>query len=167
MKNLKSEKGITLVDITIYMIAILITIGIMAIVRNYFFQNLDAVKNGARYAEEFDNFNAFFVKDVKSYTDIEVDDSSKIYKFIGGTNGLPDVEYNYIPYSGVGDIYRGSVKVATNVRGFKIVRKSIYVNDTKKYLLYVDILIGTASDSSNKIFSKSMMYTMNYWDRLN
>ena len=168
MKNLKSNKGITLLGLTIYMIAVLITIGIMAIIRDYFFANLNVVKETAKYAAEFDNFNTFFVKDVKDYTDLNINDDGKTYIF----NGMPDgssITYRYITYppNNIGDIYRDSVKIATNVTTFQCEKKTIYVNNTEKYLIRVTIEIGVPSNHSKKIFSKTMQYTMNYWDRLN
>ena len=95
MKNLKSNKGITLLDITIYMIAILITIGIMTMIKTYFFNNINIVKETARYAAEFDNFNTFFVSDVKEYTDIEIDDINKTYTFKNSSKGNRDMVYYY------------------------------------------------------------------------
>ena len=53
-KTLKSENGVTLIDVTIYIIAMLIIIGIVAFVSQFFYDNIGTVKDSAKYAGEFD-----------------------------------------------------------------------------------------------------------------
>jgi hypothetical protein len=162
MKNLRSNKGVTLLDLTIYMIAVMLIIGLMTGIRQFFYRNTDAVRETARYAAEFDNFNAYFVKDVKSSEDIVVDAENNTYTFSNGTI------YTYKPYYDsnedvtIGDLYRNSVKIATNIKEFVCVPRTIYISNTRKQLLDVEIVIGVTS-KTDRIFSKRIQYTLKYW----
>ena len=65
-KYFKSEKGITLMALTTYIIVMLIVVGIVATVSTFFYGNLNIVKDSAKYSCEFDKFNSSIISDVKS-----------------------------------------------------------------------------------------------------
>ena len=102
------------------------------------------------------------VKDVKSSEDIIVDDTNKTYAFSNGSI------YTYKPYYDendevtIGDLYRNSIKIATNIKKFTCTPKTIYVNNTRKQILDVEIAIGVTS-KTDRIFSKRIQYTLKYW----
>ena len=162
MKSLSSNKGLTMLDLILYMVAVVIVIGILASIRSFFFNNMDIIKETARYAQEFDNFNAYFVNDVKKNEDVVVEQGNgadvKLTLYPSGT------VYNYKKYSGknIGDVYRESIKVATNVKVFGCSKKIIYINNTKKVLLKVNLEIGGNADNST-VFKKAIQYTFKYW----
>ena len=65
MKNkLKSEKGVTLTTLVIYIIVLVVALGILATVSTFFYKNVILIKDSAKYAAEFDKFNASFIKEV-------------------------------------------------------------------------------------------------------
>ena len=63
---MKSEKGITLTSLVIYIMVATIVIATMAIVSSFFFSNINLVRDQDKYAVEFNKFNMFFVNDVKN-----------------------------------------------------------------------------------------------------
>ena len=162
MKNMRSNKGITLLSVIIYMIAAILVIGILAAIRNFFFDNLDVVKEMAVYAQEFDNFNAYFVSDVKQSTDAIIENVSGSDIKITFQPG--ETIYNFVkePGKNIGDVYRQSTKIATHVQTFQCTKRIIYINNTQKKLLLLNMQIGGNSNNST-IFTKTIQYTLKYW----
>ena len=86
---MKSEKGVTLTALAIYITVFILIILIMSFVSNYFFENVGQIKDSPKYVSEFNKFSMFFVADVKrnttliscSDTELEFTDGTKyIYK---------------------------------------------------------------------------------------
>ena len=63
---MKSEKGITLISIIVYMIGIMLVISILAGLSNFFFQNKNYLLENDRYISEYNKFNMYFINDVKN-----------------------------------------------------------------------------------------------------
>lgn len=158
MKKLSSDKGITLLDVIIYMIATLLVIGLMTSVRQFFFGKMKVVQSVAKYAQEFDNFNAYFVKDVKKNENVTINEiSADDIKIILSDNTV--YSYKKRTNSEIGDIYRNAVKVASNVKSLNCTKNIIYINNTRKILLRLEIVIGGKSKQS---FTKAIQYTFKY-----
>lgn len=156
MEKIKSNKGITLIELSAYIIVLLLIVGVLASIRNFFFNNLDIVKKASRYAAAFDKFNSYFVQDVKNnkYVNVEKDNNSEnvIITFENGDT--------YIYNKADEGIYKGKVKIATNVTLFNANKKTIMVSGVAKDIISVTIAIGT---SSNEMFYKTIDYTLKYW----
>lgn len=165
LKNFRSNKGITLLDVIIYMIATLLVITLMTSVRNFFFKNLNVQQAAAKYAQEFDNFNAYFVKDVKNNTNIGIEKNGYEYTI---TLIPSNVKYSYKKRTNeedenaLGDIYRDSIKVASNVKSLSCEKNVIYIDNVQKVLLRLDIKIGGKSNNKTA-FTKAIQYTFRYW----
>lgn len=63
--KMKSEKGVTILSLTIYLILLTVAIGFFSIVRTYFYDNIRLITADALYASEFNKLNGFIVQDVK------------------------------------------------------------------------------------------------------
>lgn len=150
--NLKSEKGITLISLTVYIIVMLVVIGILETISTFFYSNLGIVKDSAKYASEFDRFNSNIIKDVKNNYKVNVDDTKKTIIFEDGTT--------YVYNENDESIYRGNNKVASHVKSFIISKKTITINNVDKDILTVNIVIG---GSTKSLFSKQIDYTLKYW----
>ena len=148
--NLKSEKGITLTTLVVYIIVMLIVVGIMSTISTFFYKNLGIVRDSAKYASEFDKFNSYIVKDVKNNTDFKIDDN--IITFEDGTTYVYNAEDE--------GLYRGKMKIATNVKSFSASKKTIFINSVNKQILTVNIIIG---NSSKNLINKQIDYTLKYW----
>ena len=83
--KLKSEKGITLTTLVIYIIVLVVALGILATVSTFFYKNVVLLKDSAQYAAEFDKFNASFIKDIKNNSEANVDQNAKTIVFEDGT----------------------------------------------------------------------------------
>ena len=64
---MKSQKGITLVALSVYVIGITIIIAIVATITNFFSKNITNMEDNAKYAADFSKFNLAFVDEVKTY----------------------------------------------------------------------------------------------------
>lgn len=155
MKDImKSQNGVTLVQLTIYLIAMLVVIGMMTTLSNFFYGNINIIREASRYAAEFDKFNTHFVKDVESNNEVNITttDGQVTIIFEDGTT------YIYNSYDE--GLYRESVKISTNVKAFTASKKIITINNVEKDIVTVKIIIG---NSTQTLFSKQIDYTLKYW----
>ena len=154
MIKYKSVKGITLIELSIYIIILLIVVGLLTSLRNYFYGNIGIIRDTARYASSFDKFNSYFVEDVKSnkQANIESSGNNMIITFENGST--------YVFNDNDNSIYKGKIKIADNVSVFNASKKTIIINNVEKEIISINIVIGT---SSNTLFSKTIDYTLKYW----
>ena len=114
---MKNEKGITLVSLIIYVIAMSIVIGIIAVISGYFYKNVADTSENIEPMVEYTKFNSFFSEEVneKGIKVLECktannEDGSINTSYIVFDNG---VQYTYI--SGNKGIYRNKVKIARGI----------------------------------------------------
>lgn len=152
VNNIKSEKGITLTALIVYIIVLSIVMGIVTSISTFFYDNIFIIRDSAKYASEFDKFNSFIVIDVKNNMKVNVDSENKTIIFEDGTT--------YVYNQNDKGIYRGKVKVATNVSRLECSKKIITVNNIDKQILSIDIVIG---NSKKTLVNKKIDYTLRYW----
>lgn len=61
---MKSQKGITLISLTIYVIALAIVVGVVAIISTFFYKNVNSVDDNVNPVTEYTKFNSFFTDEV-------------------------------------------------------------------------------------------------------
>ena len=61
---MKSERGITLISVTVYIIAITILIGVITVISRYFYTNTKSVSQSIDPVTQFTKFNTFFSDEV-------------------------------------------------------------------------------------------------------
>ena len=61
---MRSEKGITLISLIIYVIALTIVIGIIAVISGYFYKNVATASVDVEPMVEYTKFNSFFSEEV-------------------------------------------------------------------------------------------------------
>ena len=88
---LKSEKGVTLLTLTIYIIVLTAIVGIMAGVSSLFYNNIGMMKDAAENAGDFDTLNSCLISDSKSNSAVVVDETAKTIKFEDGTEITPEL----------------------------------------------------------------------------
>ena len=103
---MKSEKGITLTSLVIYIMVATIVIATMAIVSSFFFSNINLVRDQDKYAVEFNKFNMFFVNDVKNNKTAQIEEHK--ITFEDGTI----YEYNTSEQA----VYRNDTKITSLVQ---------------------------------------------------
>ena len=109
---MKSEKGITLISLTIYVIAMAVVIGIIAIVSTFFYSNMENSDDTVSPMAEYTKFNSFFSDEI-NHEGIEVvscgtTDNGQNYIVFSN-----EVQYTYISENKA--IYRNKVKIAKEI----------------------------------------------------
>ena len=72
----KSQKGITLTSLVIYVVALTIIMGVLTTITTTFFSNMGNVVDSPKEINEYNKFIMFFVTDIKNYNTATVTDSS-------------------------------------------------------------------------------------------
>ena len=92
---MKSEKGVTLISLTIYIIVMSIVVGIIAVISGIFFKNINDLEE-TNPLEEYTNFNTYFsnevnkegIKVLKYDSDYIIFDNGVQYTFIQENKGI-------------------------------------------------------------------------------
>ena len=147
MKYHKSEKGVTLLILVVYIIIFVMIIGTMTTVSTFFFGNISESMNTPSYASEFNKFAMFFVVDIKRNNSATV--SSDSVTFADGTKYL---------FSN-NRIYRNDVLIAEEVLNCTFTSKTYNVNAITKNIINANITIG----KTNNIFNKDIDFVLKYW----
>lgn len=61
-----SSKGITLTSLVVYIIVMMMVIGVISSVSLMFYSNTEHLDNATKDMAEFNNFNNYFIKEIKS-----------------------------------------------------------------------------------------------------
>ena len=113
---MRSEKGVTLISVTIYIIVMLIIIAVISVLTSYFYTNIDINSISVDLNQEYTRFNSYFTEEVNKkgnkILDIgETENSSGNVKqrYIVFSSGN---QYTFIPNQG---IYVNQIKIAENI----------------------------------------------------
>ena len=101
---MKSEKGITLISLIIYVVLLLIVVSFLSVVSTHFYSSTKYLMDNGKYVSEFDKFNMYFIEDVKNNIDVYSIETNKIV-FEDGT------AYTYLNKS----VYRNKVEICKNI----------------------------------------------------
>lgn len=145
---LKENKGITLTSLVIYIIVFVIIIAIMANISNYFYSNIEGIKDSPKYVTEFNKFSMFFVADVKRNTEV-VSVSENSLQFADGT------KYEYRDES----IYRNNEQISKYVKSFSFGKKPYVINSFSKTLINVSSIYGTEKEQ----ITRNVEFVLKYW----
>ena len=61
---MRKESGITLVSLTIYIIAFAVVIGIISVLTSFFYSNVVNLSDTGENSAEFTKFNMYFLEDI-------------------------------------------------------------------------------------------------------
>lgn len=106
--NMKSNKGITLASLTLYIVVMIIVLGIMSSIISTFYSNTEGMNAKVQELVEFNKFNTNFLKEVKSYNN-SVDSIADDATYILFTSG------NSFSFSN-NKIYYNNLKIASDVK---------------------------------------------------
>lgn len=144
---MKSDKGVTLIALVIYIAVFTIVVSTMALLSSYFYNNMHLIKDDASYVLEYNKFNMFFIQDVKHNSTATIENN--VIKFEDGTI------YEYKSNS----IYRNDKEIAANVKSATFNLKTYKVENTTKNLILVNLNIG----EGEKEYQKEIEYVLRYW----
>lgn len=145
---MKSEKGITLSSLVIYMIIATAVISSVALLSSNFYSNMYKITEQSNYTPEFNKFSMFFSEDVKNNKSAEV--SSTKVTFEDGTI------YEY--KAGEKAIYRNKTKISEKLDTINFSTSNVKVNNTTKQIINVKMEIEGVKFAPNGI-----EYVLKYW----
>lgn len=128
---MKSQKGVTLISLTIYVIAMVTIVAIVTVISGFFYTNMEGASNTINPLTEYTKFNSFFTDEV-NHSNIKILDCGENYVVFD--NG---VQYTYISENK--GIYRNKVKIANEVQSCSFE----YKIKNGKSVVTVTLQIGT------------------------
>ena len=114
---MKSEKGITLISMTIYVIVMLIIVTVMVILTSYFYGNVDVNSTETKLNQQYTKFNSYFTEEVNKKgnkvmgigeTEDATNNSKQQYILFSSGN-----QYTFVPENKA--IYVNNVKIAEDI----------------------------------------------------
>lgn len=145
---MKSERGITLTALILYVVVAMVTVTAIAGLSSFFVSNMNEVKAQEKYAPEFNKFSMFFIGDVKNNKTAEV--TTNQVTFEDGT------VYQYRESEKA--VYRNDTKITEKVDSFSFVSSTEQISSTIKQIINVKMSIGGKVNLKNGID-----YTLRYW----
>lgn len=131
---MKSNKGITLMSVIIYVIGMLIIVTVISVITGYFYKNVDVGDETYNTSQQYTKFNSYFSKEVNMANNklLEVGEH-KSQKYIAFSSGN---QYTYINENE--SIYRNNVKIASNIK------QCTFEKNTRngKDVISVELVIG-------------------------
>ena len=61
---MKSEKGVTVISVTVYIIAMLLAVTVIGMLTGFFYKNIDISSNSSEMNKQYTKFNAYFTDEV-------------------------------------------------------------------------------------------------------
>lgn len=142
---MKSQRGITLTSLVIYIIAMAVIMGIIATITSFFYSNTTDMNESTTNLGEFNKFNVAFLEEVKKQGNsvLKIENNNKRIVFTSGTSFTFQDE----------GIYQDKIKIANGVTNcqFRVSRQE------EKEIVTVIIEIG-----KNIPFVKTVEYVMAY-----
>lgn len=145
---MKSEKGITLTSLIIYIAVTMIVVSTIAAFTSFFVSNMNEVRQQEDYAPEFNKFTMFFSLDVKNNRTAEVTPTQ--LTFADGTI------YQYRESEKA--VYRNDTKITEKVDSFSFTSTEETISTTKKQIVNVKMSVKGKVNLKNGID-----YTLRYW----
>ena len=152
---MKSERGVTLISLTVYIIAMVIVVAVVSVVSGYFYKNTKGLNENIDPISEYTKFSTFFsdevnrenIKVLECKTNYENQNSSNIIdSYIVFDNG---VQYSFIKENK--GIYRNKVKICRGVENCYFT----YEIENGKAVVKVNIKVGDKT--------KNTTFTLKNW----
>ena len=129
---MKSNSGVTLTALTIYIIALTIVVAIIARISIYFYRNVNNINSNTTASTEYTKFNSYFTDEINieenQVADCDVDASGMQYIIFSKTQN----QYSYKN----GSIYRNRTKIASNID------ECNFIYDTNTKIITVNLTIN-------------------------
>lgn len=135
---MKSQKGITLTSLVIYIIVMFMVLGVMSTIINSFYENNDSIAADTEEIVEFNNFNVYFLEEIKK-----------------NGNNLDSIQDNYVLFTSGNSfsmhdekIYYNDIEICKGVKEFKA-QQGRNGDNLDKTIVYVTISFENFSKSIN------------------
>ena len=115
---MKSQKGITLISLTIYVIGMTLAISIITVISSYFYKNVDTKLTDINPLTEYTKFNGFFTDEINSknirFVESHTEGESEVTKsYVIFYNNAKTVQYTFVKANR--GVYRNKVKICSDV----------------------------------------------------
>ena len=128
---MKSERGVTITSVVIYVIALTITVLIIGRITTYFYKNLNSIDSDTKAHSEFMKFNSFFTEEVNiegnSVKEVSENNSNSSYIIFEKTGNQYTWKNN--------KIYKGKICICKNIENCVF----LYDKDLKKITVVMNI----------------------------
>lgn len=130
---MKSERGITITSLIVYIIGIVLVIAIMSVITTNFYKNVNNMTLEVNPIGEYTKFNSNFSEEVNTYN-IRVLECKETtdQNYIVFDNG---VQYTYVPQNEA--IYKNKVKICRDVKSCTFTTSIVNGNDVVKVKLKI------------------------------
>ena len=142
---MKTEKGITLTNLVLYVIGLTIIASIVLGITNFFYQNIIRMEDSASSSAEYSKFNVAFIKEIKT-PGIEITEIDNDHNYIIFSSGN---KYEFKNNK----IYKNKIAIANEVEKCEF---STYKYE-KKTIVSVNVAIGDKNG-----FEQRIDYTLAY-----
>lgn len=115
---MKSNKGVTLISLTIYVIVLAIVIGVIASISSVFYKNVKNINQTVDPITEYAKFNSFFTEEIENENTRISEIDGTTHKYIVFENNDRKVQYTFANKS----IYRDKVKICRGIDECTFVR---------------------------------------------
>lgn len=133
---MKTQKGVTLITLTVYVIVMTIVVAVVAMISSYFYTNTSSLSGNMDSLTEYTKFNSFFSEEVNR-------ENSKVLEckenYIVFDNG---VQYTYVAENR--GIYKDKVKITSNVENCEFISKI----QNGKNVVTVRLTLGGSAEKS-------------------
>ncbi len=151
---MKSEKGITLSSLIIYVIVMVVVVGIIAVMTKYFYGNINKLENTTTSLGETTRLNTFISEEInKSSNQIAYcsEDGSFVVFYDDNNKDEENGENGYTQYTFKnGSIYLNKIKICKNIEDCKFED----VSDENNYKLKITLTIdGNERQTTYKLKS--------------
>ena len=158
---MRTQKGITLISLIIYMITMCLVLAILAIIVTFFFNNKKIITEQSEYIAEYNKFNMFFIEDVKNNTKAKVLlNETELGEEQSGNSIVFDDGNIYTFVLSDKGICRNKVKICENVENCAFSIDTITDNETGSTKKVVQV---TAVIKDSSVFSPTNEYVLKYW----
>jgi len=145
---MKSEKGVTLTSLVVYIVVFIIILTMMSTISSFFFENVGQIKDSPKYISEFNKFSMFFVADIKRNTQLTSITQTTL-EFADGT------KYKYENRS----IYRNEEKIAKNIESFTFNESEYMIDSFTKKIVNVNAVLGDEKEH----ITRNIDFVLRYW----
>lgn len=141
---MKSQKGVTLISLTVYIIVMVIVVAMVSVISSYFYKNIRGASDTIDPLTEYTKFNSFFTDEV-NHSNIKVLEYKTKYIKDDETQGIESsyiVFDNGVQYTFVAEnkgIYRNKAKICKEVESCTF----NYEIQNGKNVVVVKLKIGT------------------------
>ena len=146
---MKTQIGITLISLVVYITVFMIVISILTTVSNYFHKNVNSLQKPLGSVTGYNQFHMFFVNDAKKNHSATITENGTKLEFEDGT------VYVYASQK----LFRNNIEIVDKIRSLKFTLSSTNEGDVKKNI--VNVQMTFTNDA--RVTKDSIDYVLKYW----